>query len=66
MAGVSDIELKIAKEELLSDMPAYKGKRVEAWASALDAEAEAFAKREKQRSALLTANKVPVQAAHPQ
>ena len=27
MAGVSDIELKIAKEELLSDMPAYKGKR---------------------------------------
>lgn len=65
MPGVSDVELKIAMEELLSETPRYKGKRIEAWASALDAEAEAFAKREKERSALLSANKLPVQAAHP-
>jgi hypothetical protein len=63
MPGISDVELKTAMEELLRDTPHYKGKRVEAWAAVLDAEAEAFARREKEQRALLSANKMPVKAA---
>jgi hypothetical protein len=65
MAETSDVGLKIAMEELVNGAPRYKARSVGAWAAALDAEANAFAKREKERAALLNANRLSAPAAQP-